>query len=282
MENWHLLPLGMRERKQWVVANEKKEPLNPVTGGKAEVDDPTTWVSFEDATRAAIWGALDIGYVLSADDPFSIVDLDNKIDRPAPMEMLRIHTDILDRSDTYIERSISGRGTHLVVLGKPPRPIKTAHVEVYGDKRFMVCTGDVIKDMEVADGTELLALLDKHFGNASMHIDPTPALLDTQPGVDIEDDDKVIERCWYAENSDKFQACWNGEIELYGDDHSRADAALINMLCFFTPHNEQVRRLFKRSKLYRKAQRNRQDANAWADLDLNVQQAHAIEATEVR
>ena len=260
MENWHLLPQGMRDRRQWIVANEKKEPLNPATGQKAEVDNPDTWASFEEATRAAIWAGYDIGYVLSPDCPYSIIDLDNKESNPAPPAMLKVHADIVDRADTYIERSVSGRGTHIVVMGKPARPIKTAHVEVYGERRMMVCTGDILKDYEVADGNELLAILDKHFGNASIHVDPDPELPDWIEGEPVEDDDEVIKKAWYAENGDKFQMLWNGDLSWYNDDHSRADSALLNMLCFFTPHNEQVRRIFKRSKLYRRGQRNRQDS----------------------
>lgn len=258
MNHWHLLPEGMRARKQWVVANDKKEPLNPFTGQKAEVDNPDTWSTFEDATKAALWSGMDIGYVLSEDCPYTIIDLDNKEANPAPPEMLRIHADVVERADTYIERSISGTGTHIVVLGKPPRPIKTAHIEVYGERRMMVCTGDVVKDFNIANGDDLLALLDKHFGNASMHVDPAPELPDYLEGTAVEDDEAIIKKAWYAENGDKFQMLWAGDASWYGDDHSKADSALLNMLCFFTPHNEQVRRVFKRSKLYRKTQANRQ------------------------
>lgn len=255
--DWHNLPQAMRDLPQWVCANEQKEPLDPHTGQKAATDDPKTWGTFDEAVRCAIWNALDIGFVLSVDDPFSIIDLDNKEHNPAPEAMLEVHRDILDRADTYIERSISGTGYHLVVLGKPSRPVKTPHVEQYGSLRMMVCTGDIYKDMEPADGTELLELIDHHFGSMSvaLSMDDLP---DYCEGVELLPDEEIIQQAMDASNGERFERLWLGDKSDYHDDHSAADMALLNLLCFYTPHNEQVRQLFMMSALYRPDWRNRQ------------------------
>lgn len=256
--DWYKLPEGMRNRRQWICADEDKEPINPVHGGPAKSDDPSTWGSFEEATRAAIWNGYDIAFVLSTDDEFSIIDLDNKEHAPAPEEMLLVHRDILQRSDTYIERSISGTGYHLVVLGKPARPVKTPHIEQYGSVRYMICTGDVVKDLPPADGRELLDLIDQHFGSLSVAL-AMDELPDFAPGIEVQADEEIIALAANASNGDKFERLWTGDKSDYQDDHSAADAALLNLLCFYTPHNEQVRRLFKESALYRPNQRNKQD-----------------------
>lgn len=255
--DWHKLPEGMRSRRQWICTDENKEPLDVHTGMPASCSDPATWSTFEEATKAAIWNGLDIAYVLDAEDPFSIIDLDNKEYAPAPEEILDVHRDIIQRADTYIERSISGTGYHVIVLGKPIKPVKTPHIEQYGTLRYMICTGDSIKDFEPADGRELLDLIDKHFGSLSVAL-AMDELPDYIEGVDVEPDDVVIARAMNADNGDKFERLYQGDQSDYDFDHSRADMALLNLLCFYTPHNEQVRRIFRASALYRPDQKNKQ------------------------
>lgn len=254
---WHLLPEGMRALKQWVCADDKKQPRNANTGEFAEVNDPSTWCSFEQACKGAISNGWDIGFVLSIDDEYVIVDLDNKPHNPAPVATRKIHADIINRSDTYIERSTSGTGYHVIMTGSLERPIKTEWIEMYSSHRFMICTGDVVKDLPVADGSPLIAVIEEKFGKQNTYVDPLGQLPDQAPGADEESDEIVLQRCRDAENGEKFISLWEGDLSLYNGDHSRADSALLNLLCFMTPHNEQVRRMFRASKLYRPQQRNR-------------------------
>lgn len=257
---WHNLPEEMRKRKQWVCANDRREPRRWDNYDLAEVDNPNTWGTFEQVTRAAIWNGCDIGYVLTEDDDLTIIDLDDKPYNPASPEMRMVHADIVARADTYIERSVGGYGYHIVVRGKPEFPIKTPHVEMYGSLRMMVCTGRVIKPMQPAEGAELISLIAHHFGRAHQDLDNVDNLPDWAEGQPILDDAEVIAKCQNAENGDKFTSLFfAGDLSAYRNDHSAGDSALLNMLCFFTPHNEQVRRIFKTSELYRPNQRNRQD-----------------------
>src|SRR5215207_391143 len=65
-------------------------------------------------------------------------------------------------------------------------------------------------------------------------------------------DDEVIELCREARNAQKFEALYDkGDISAYGDDHSRADQALVCMMTFYTQDPDQLDRLFRRSALYR-------------------------------
>lgn len=268
MNTWHLLPEEMQAKPFWVCADDDKQPRNALTGQYAAVDDATTWSSFKDACRAALANGWEIGFVLNPESDLAIVDLDDKPHKPAPEQMKRVHADMVNRADTYIERSTSGTGYHIIVRGKPIRPIKSAHLEVYGTRRMMICTGDVVKEMAIADGGPLLAAIDQHFGHLAVDIDPTAELPDTIQGKEENPDAAIIRMAMEATNGDKFLRLWQGDIETdCGGDHSGADQALINMLCFYTPHNEQVRRLFRASGLYRPHQTNRR-SNAYIDRSI--------------
>ena len=256
--DWHLLPEPLRALDQWVCADDEKQPRNAKNGGFAAVDNPLTWTSFSQACKVAIANGWDIGFVLATTDPFTIVDLDNKPHNPAPPSMRKVHQDIINGSETYIERSVSGTGYHVIVEGMTIKPIKTDWIEMYSSHRFMICTGYAIKDLPVADGAPLIDLIEQHFRKASDEfIDLDADLLDFIEGVEELPDDEIIRRGMEAENSDKFASLWEGNLDYYNGDHSRADNALLNLLCFLTPHNEQVRRIFRQSKLYRPTQRNR-------------------------
>src|SRR5258708_5401047 len=55
-----------------------KLPINPRTGGLAATTLANDWSSFEDALAAAgKWSLTGIGFVFTASDPYSGVDLDN-------------------------------------------------------------------------------------------------------------------------------------------------------------------------------------------------------------
>jgi hypothetical protein len=256
---WHLLPQEMRVLNQWVCADDKKQPRNPKTGDFAEVNQRSTWGTFAEATKCAIANGWEIGFILSEEDDFTIVDLDDKPEKPAPAPMKRVHFDIINNADTYIERSTSGTGYHVVIRGEAPKPIKTDWVEMYSSFRLMICTGYVVKNMPVADGMPLIQRIDEFFGKDSVYVDPLGDLPDQHEGVEELSDAEIITRGLEAENGDKFQRLWDGRAiqDDYNGDHSRADSALLNLLCFLTPHNEQVRRIFKESALYRPNQRNR-------------------------
>jgi putative DNA primase/helicase len=79
------IPVELRERPQWVVwrlekrdGDDTKVPYRADGGGRASVTDPSTWSTFDEAIAGAKAIAADgIGYVFSADDPFTGADLDD-------------------------------------------------------------------------------------------------------------------------------------------------------------------------------------------------------------
>lgn len=65
-------------------------------------------------------------------------------------------------------------------------------------------------------------------------------------------DEEVLALCRGAKNSGKFVTLFDvGDTAAYGDDHSRADQALVGLLALRTHDPAQLDRLFRRSALYR-------------------------------
>ena len=152
----------MMERPQWVAWREEmrygkptKPPVSP-HGGYANHSDPATWGCYDQALDRVAMGNMDgVGYVLSDDDSYTGIDLDECLDedgRPAPWA-----AKIVELAETYCEISPSGTGLRLIARGKLEKAVKCdpAHVEIYGKSRYLTITGN-------------------HFAGTPVNINPAP------------------------------------------------------------------------------------------------------------
>ncbi len=245
------IPFELQQLDQWVVASgaiqadgtANKVPLNPRTGEKADVTDSTTWGSFADACNC---GYKFIGFVLSKSDPYTIIDLD----RPVDEIQAERHRAILDSLESYTELSQSGNGVHIICRGKIPHGVRRDKVEIYSQARYMICTGQVIKERPIAD---CQAVLDGMYSQMNQAISAELTQVDG-----ILSDDDIYAMATRAVNAQKFNELWVGEWIGKYPSQSEADFALLSMLAFYTKDNEQVRRLFRRCALGQreKAQKN--------------------------
>ena len=153
MTDWSRIPAELRERPQWCLAGQNKRPLT-ADGRPASVTDPATWTDFDTASRSAVARGCGIGYVQTADDPYSCIDMDVK--DGTPREALDRYQSIIDQFDSYTEHSQSGRGFHVWVRGKIGDGKRRDGVEVYSQARFMICTGNVVRDQPIAERQALL------------------------------------------------------------------------------------------------------------------------------
>lgn len=272
------IPLELRALPQWACAGPDKVPISPRTGEAASTTDPATWGTFEEAVRR---GMAHVGFMLAEWDPYTIIDLDNKAEDPCTAEEWATHQTILETFDSYTERSASGRGYHIIVRGKIPRGVKRGKVEAYSAHRFMICTGDVVRNTPIADHQ---ILLDQLFAEMARN---TTVLVEHESTID---DQEIVEMAMRASNADKFNALCNGEWgALDYPSQSEADFALLSILAFYTRDNEQVRRLFRMSKLGKrdKAQRDSYLNRALSKIrasepplvDISALQAQAVETT---
>ncbi len=150
--NYHNIPAELRALNQWVVAGPNKIPLNPRSGEPADPTDPETWGTYNDAVKA---GYTHVGFVLSKDDPYAIIDLD----LPVSEEQAARHQQILEATESYAEISQSGNGVHIVVKGSIPHGVRRDKVEVYSSERYMIFTGDVLNTLPIAEDQEILDIL---------------------------------------------------------------------------------------------------------------------------
>lgn len=255
------IPMELRILRGWVSAAQDKVPLNPRTGQPADTTNPDTWGTFEEACSA---GYKHIGFVFcSRLWPYAGIDLDNPrikkvggatIPNDNAEEVAEIearHAKIGQIINSYTELSCSGTGVHIIVRGKIPAGVRKDRVEIYSDARYFIFSGDVLNNAPITDYQDLL---DEMYAGmtAGNH---TSILVEEASTIT---DNELTHRAWNAENAEKFQRLWGGSIDGY-PSQSEADYALISMLCFYTPSNEQVRRLFRMSLLGQRDKANNND-----------------------
>lgn len=258
-------PAELKALPQWCVASllpgddgkEDKRPYNPKTGNPASVTDPRTWGTFEQAiAHRDHWrqnGAprAQVGFVFNEGDPFAVVDLDTYKAKVEGVKLL--HTEIKRVAQTYTELSQSGLGTHIIGRGLVIDGARneTNCIELYSHARFMICTGEVGPESAVLPVTDIQPLLDRLYGlikdGGRTDVPSWKELGDGEESLLTDLD--IVERAMAAENSDKFLALCQGDLSMHDGDWSRADESLMQFFCFYTPDNNQVARLFLRSKL---------------------------------
>lgn len=244
------IPNELKDLRQWCWAslivnpNTGKPDKAPkrLDGTLASVADPQSWSTYEDvAAKVASEGGA-YGYVLTADDPYTIIDLDAVDDTKIVEAQRRVYEGF---AGTYAEWSQSGRGTHIVLRGRIGGGIRRKGVEVYDRSRFMIFTGRPMdgRDLPIADMQELVTELVVGFGG----VDAPGEMMGDHP--EDEDDAAIFAALFNATNGDKFK-------DLYynppgpGDDWSQRDAALAQIIAFHTRNYDQALRLFRGSVLY--------------------------------
>jgi putative DNA primase/helicase len=124
-----------------------KPPINPHTGTLANVSDPTTWGSFEEAyVYAQQEGIEGTGYVLTDDDGLTGADLDHCRD-PVSGEIQEWAAKIVALNETYCEISPSGTGLRFFWEGKLDAAVKNdkQQVEIYCTGRYLTITGNKVE-----------------------------------------------------------------------------------------------------------------------------------------
>ena len=239
---WANIPEELKERAQWVVADKNKTPYQ-CNGCKASPTDPSTWTDFNTACAYAKQHLFNIGYVLSANDPFTCIDLDIKTD--TPQEQCDRASSIIKTFNSYTEYSQSGKGFHIWVYGNIGKGLRRDNVEIYSQERFIICTGNTFKSEPINERSELL-------NNMAMQLSPLKLTSDIElvEKEEVENDEVIVEKLMRQSNAEKFNNLCSGNWKAYSfPSQSEADLALMSMFCFYSESNEQCRRLFRMSKL---------------------------------
>jgi primase-polymerase (primpol)-like protein len=124
---------ALRTYSQWVTHDKKKRPFQVSTGHFADVSDPQTWTNY-----GTVEHLIRKGFVLTEDDPFTVIDLDHCIDAQGRVKSET--SKVLMYFQSYTEVSPSGTGFHIWVRGKIPSAIKRTEFEIYSNLRYMTVT----------------------------------------------------------------------------------------------------------------------------------------------
>lgn len=162
------LPEELRQLDQWVCTwKTSKIPMQATIKKAASSSDPGTWSSFETALQAVQDGHYDnLGFVFNNNGIVGI-DIDCGYDDDG---FFTEDTVAIARScQSYMEKSRSGRGVHILVQGHLPFPGRNnGHgIEAYQTKRYFIMTGDILIYDKIIHNQEAIDLLvSKHFPEA--------------------------------------------------------------------------------------------------------------------
>lgn len=255
------IPAEMRLYKQWCVwryedtdgPKPTKVPYNPNTGKLCNVVDPSTWSTFDECLAALVNtkyydGA---GFILSENDPFAFIDLDDtKGDQIALERQIQLY----NQFESYAERSPSGKGLHIIVKGAVPSGRRRNFIEIYSSERYMTVTGEVYRNAPVADYNETLNALWLQMGKSEQTNNVYLGL-----GEEKETDQEIFKKAALAANGDKFKALHEGNWQDLYPSQSEADFAYFDMIAFYTQNRAQIIRMFRASALGQREKAKRAD-----------------------
>ena len=267
----------LKQLRQWICWNLKTKDGRATKvpcaagGGATGTDSPhaSTWVTWQEAVSAAqTRHYTGVGFVIP--QGYFFLDVDHR-DTSDPL----VQT-LLNRFNTYAERSFSSNGLHIygrcdlarlpIQDGKLARRYYTKNpnngLELYVGgltNRFAVFTGDAIQDVPLADCTDaILTTLEQDMRRETTA--PAAIVQLDNSAVTEEDIFEIVTGLRAAKNGDKFRRLYDeGDISGYGS-HSEADAGLCAVIAFRTgPNPEMIDAIFRRSALYREEKWERDD-----------------------
>ncbi len=268
-EKYEVIPPEMKELKQWVIwgMNEEKPkspytPNTPSVGAKA--NDASTWSDFETAAAAvARLGRGGIGFELG--NGIAGIDLDHVISESG--ELSAFARSIVDRMNSYTERSPSGRGLHILFSvsegaetlrgrlgGKLGARKSDLGLELYFGEHYLTVTGKPYEEVRpIAERTqEALQIYSEYLAKTEKKklesiIIPFEQ---KQYSSDISGVE-LWERMFNAPNGRRIRALYDGDISGYASS-SEAELALCNHLAHYTGNDaRRMDMMFRASMLMR-------------------------------
>lgn len=204
--------------------------------------DTRGWMSADEAWKRAksLGPSARVGALLTPGCGVTVVDMDEDYagDQMAMVEWL----------DSYAETSSSGRGTHIFVQANLAGGVRDAKqdIEVYGQERFIIVTGNVINGWGVVEPRQTkIDRLVARLGGLKNATKPVVATV----GSAASDDAcrAALGRVW---KQDKVKRLWKGDWQAMGyPSQSEADMALIEALCFASDDDAVVATTFRKSGL---------------------------------
>lgn len=250
-----------------------KFPCN-INGDVVSAHERKYWLSSDiacaEATkRGAGWG---VAFVLTGDDPFFFIDIDNAL-HDGKWSQLAVE---LTQSFPGAAVEVSQSHTGLHILGKissfPDHACKNIQLglECYTEKRFIALTGlSIVGDVSTTHDDAFNRVVARYFPQTEQVATVEWTTTHAEGSCPIEDDAKLIEKACSSKGGvaavfggkATFKDLWTRNVEVLSDaypdedreyDGSSADAALAQHLAFWTGGNcERIERLMRLSALAR-------------------------------
>ena len=245
---------------------------------KARSNDSSTWDSFDKAREVLQKGKADgIGFVVTADDPYVGIDLDDCAKEGGVLEPWA--QEIVGTLRSYTEWSPSGEGLHILVKGVLPKEgRRKGHIEMYNSVRFFTMTGNhlegtplVVEEREA----EVTRLHGQVFGSKSKS-EKKAIRSEIFKGSGLSDEE-ILAKAKDAKNGEAFVKLFDGSWHDDYSSQSEADLALCSHLAFWSgPNLEQIDRLFRQAKLYRKKWDERRGEKTYGQMTIGkaIEEAH--------
>lgn len=273
------IPDELKQLSKWVLWRAEWEPKQQVyskvpystSGYRASSINNSTWSDFEDA--ALNYDVDDkfngIGFILSNDDNYICLDVDNAIDADTG----QLETDLaLEMTElTYCELSPSGTGLHCFFKGELPEERKITRkdldIELYDNARFITMTGYPIGQSEICDDQEIINnIVERYF-----KLEQEEEIITYDPNHKSHlSDDEVMNIMLKSKQKDKIKDLLQGDYEKYFESPSEAVQSLLHYLAFYTGKDkQQMERIFlDYSNLTDKWNSKRGDST-WGQLELD-------------
>lgn len=262
MPSFENTPLPLRQLRQWVMwryenVGQSKPTKVPhtVDGRRASSTNEADWSTFNKCVNK-VHEFDGIGFVFTKNDPYCVIDLDHTIDDAHTQQQVVIETELA----SYSELSPSGKGLHIIIEADLETGRNCKPFEIYSHSRFITMTGNVYNSVPIVNRQELATKYWNEWGSKS-----AISGLDTYSRPVIHNDLVIYERA--VKHNPTFLDLWNGNfIHMFprndgsgNGDQSRADQALMNMLCCYSKNRDQVTRMFRQSALGQRDKAQRGD-----------------------
>jgi len=238
-----IIPEELRRHDTWInwhchrVSSGKttKIPCDP-SGRTASVTGQL--YTFEQAYDAYLkQAALGIGYVFTNN---GVIGID--VDKATEDEI-----QLWSEQDTYVERSPSGHGVHIITKGViPGQRRRNGRYEIYSGARFFTMTGS-----QLSKSTEIKAIDLQSF--YTTYIEPKPIIgLETSVTKDRFHTQRVTDETLLQQLllNDRFALLYAGYTHQYSS-HSEAELAMCSIIAKYTQDMQLIDAIVQSSKLFR-------------------------------
>lgn len=249
----------LKQYRQWIIRRADKLPLNPHTGELASVTDSNTWGDYETALSCCnSSNSLGMGFVLTDNDPFTVIDLDNCDNNS---NLASVHSRIAESFNSYSEVSPSGKGLHIWCKASVPSGKKDSakKVEIYSSGRYMTVTFDPFQNIPIQPRQELATILWEELGGKDSTLTPD---VDSKPQTISDEEVCRMASTGANGNGELFVELYKNNWKPYFPSQSEADLTFCNIVAFYTDNKEQVGRIYYASDLFKLSPKKKRKAKS--------------------